>query len=193
MARLRYLNTEDLAPEYQNIPRMKSNITRVLANSPRGARHVAGIGMYLRHESTLNPRLRELAILQVGYTTRNEYEYAHHIDVALSFGVTEADIRAIAAESAGKESPLEPLAGAVLRAARELTERLTLEDETFAILREALDAASLVDLLIAIGEYNGMVRIMSALQVDLEPEYAGYLDRFPLPVGTNDPRNRIGG
>jgi alkylhydroperoxidase family enzyme len=179
---MRYLDLEDLAPEYRNIPRMKSNITRVLANSPRGARHVAGIGMYLRHESTLDPRLRELAILQVGYTTRNEYEYAHHVDVALSFGVTEADIRAIAADSAGQESPLEPLARAVLQAARELTERLSLGDETFAILSETLDAASLVDLLIAIGEYNGMVRIMSALQVDLEPEYAGYLDRFPFPA-----------
>ncbi len=182
MARMRYLNREDLAPEFQNIPRMKSNITRVLANSPRGAGHVAGIGMYLRHESTLNPRLRELAILQVGYTTRSEYEYAHHVDVALSFGVSEADIRAIAADSAGEESTLDPLARAVLHAAREMTERLDLSDEIFATLSGALDAAALVDLLIAIGEYNGMVRIMAALQVDLEPEYRGYLDRFPLPA-----------
>ncbi len=182
MARMRYLDREDLAPEFQDIPRMKSNITRILANSPRCARHVAGIGMYLRHESTLNPRLRELAILQVGYSTRNEYEYAHHVDVALSFGVTEADILAIAADSAGQESSLEPLARAVLRAARDMTERLTLGDETFATLSGALDAASLIELLVAIGEYNGMVRIMSALQVDLEPEYAPYLDRFPLPT-----------
>ena len=42
MARVRYLEREDLAPEYQDMPRMKSNITRALANSPRGARHVAG-------------------------------------------------------------------------------------------------------------------------------------------------------
>jgi alkylhydroperoxidase family enzyme len=181
MARVRYLNLEDLAPEYQDMPRMKSNITRALANSPQGARHKAGLGMYLRHESTLNPRLRELAILQVGYTTGSEYEYAHHVDVALSFGVSEADILAIAADSAGQESSLEPLARAVLQAAREMTERLTLSDETFAILSAALNAESLIDLLIAIGEYNGMVRIMAALQVDLEPEFLTYLERFPLP------------
>lgn len=180
MARVPYLDRKDLAPEYQDMPRMKSNITRVLANSPRGARHVAGIGMYLRHESRLDARLRELAILQVGYTTGSAYEYAHHVDVALSFGVSEADIRAIAAESAGRESSLEPLARAVLQAARDMTQRLSLGDETFATLSEALDTESLIDLLIAIGEYNGMVRIMAALQVDLEPEYAGYLERFPL-------------
>jgi alkylhydroperoxidase family enzyme len=184
VARVPYLNQEDLAPEYQDIPRMKSNITRALANSPRGARHVAGIGMYLRHESRLDPRLRELAILQVGYSTRSAYEYAHHVDVALSFGVSEADIRAIAADSAGRESQLEPLARAVLQAARDMTERLVLADETFATLIAALDAESLVDLLIAIGEYNGMVRVMAAIQIDLEPEYAQYLERFPLPAGT---------
>jgi alkylhydroperoxidase family enzyme len=161
---------------------MKSNITRALANSPRGARHVAGIGMYLRHESRLDARLRELAILQVGYSTACSYEYAHHVDVALSFGVSEADIRAIASDSAGQESSLEPLARAVLRAARDMTERLSLSDETFAALSGALDAESLIDLLIAIGEYNGMIRIMAALQVDLEPEYVAYLERFPLPA-----------
>lgn len=189
MARVRYLNPEDLAPEYQDMPRMKSNITRALANSPRGARHKAGLGMYLRHESNLNPRLRELAILQVGYSTGSEYEYAHHVDVALSFGVSEADILAIAADSAGQESSLEPLARAVLRAAREMTERLSLSDETFAVLNKALNAESLIDLLIAIGEYNGMVRIMAALQVDLEPEFLTYLERFPLPARSIDVRN----
>jgi len=182
MARVRYLDREDLAPEFQDMPRMKSNITRALANSPHGARHVAGTGMYLRHESTLNPRLRELAILQVGYSTGSEYEYAHHVEVALSFGVSEADILAIAADSAGRATALEPLARAVLQAAREMTERLDLSDATFAVLSEALDAESLIDLLIAIGEYNGMVRIMAALQIDLEPEFMTYLEQFPLPA-----------
>lgn len=181
MARVPYLDLKDLAPEYQDMPRMKSNITRALANSPRGARHKAGLGMYLRHESRLDPRLRELAILQVGYSTGSEYEYAHHVDVALSFGVSEADILAIAADTAGQASSLDPLARAVLRATREMTERLTLSDDTFATLSRALDAESLIDLLIAIGEYNGMVRIMAALQVDLEPEFLTYLERFPLP------------
>jgi len=189
MARVRYLDLKDLAPEYQDMPRMKSNITRALANSPRGARHKAGLGMYLRHESKLNPRLRELAILQVGYCTGSAYEYAHHVDVALSFGVSEADILAIATESAGQESQLEPLARAVLRAAREMTQQLSLGDATFAVLNESLNAESLIDLLIAIGEYNGMVRIMAALEVDLEPEFLTYLERFPLPARASAAQN----
>jgi alkylhydroperoxidase family enzyme len=182
MARVPYLDLKDLPAQHQDMPRMKSNITRALANSPNGARHVAGIGMYLRHESRLSPRLRELAILQVGYSTVSAYEFAHHVDVALGFGVSESDIRAIAEESAGRPTTLEPLARAVLQAARELTDHLTLSDATFAALSAGMDKECLIDLLIAIAEYNGMVRVMAALQIDLEPEFLHYLDSFPLPA-----------
>jgi len=60
MARLRYLNTEDLAPEYQNIPRMKSNITRVLANSPRV------LGMWPASGCTCGTRAPQSAAARVG-------------------------------------------------------------------------------------------------------------------------------
>jgi alkylhydroperoxidase family enzyme len=72
-----------------------------------------------------------------------------------------------------------------LQAARDMTELVCLGDATFATLSASLDTESLVDLLIAIGEYNGMVRVMAAIQIDLEPEYAGYLERFPLPASSD--------
>lgn len=183
MGRLRYLEQGDLAPEDQDIPRLKSNITRAVAHSPKLARHVAGRGMYFRHESRLDARLRELAILQVGYSTRSAYEWAHHVDVALSFGVSEEDIRAIGREAQGQATHLEPLASAVLAAARSLTDHLVLPQEIFDQLAEGLGTAELVDLLVAIGEYNGLVRVMAAIEIDLEPEYVPYLERFPLPTG----------
>ena len=184
MGRLRYLDNADLAPEYHDIPRMKSNITRAVAHSPKLARLVAGRGMYLRHDSGLDARLRELAILQVGYSTGSAYEWAHHVDVALSFGVSEDDIRAIATETAGEPSHLEPLASAVLAATRSLTHDLVLSQALFDTLAGALPTDHLVDLLVAIGEYNGLVRVMAAIEIDLEPEYLTYLDRFPLPSKT---------
>lgn len=180
MGRLRYLENADLAPEYQDIPRMKSNITRAVAHSPKLARLVAGRGMYLRHDSGLDARLRELAILQVGYSTGSAYEWAHHVDVALSFGVSEEDIRAIAIETRGERSHLEPLASAVLAATRSLTDDLVLPQALFDELSSALSTEHLVDLLVAIGEYNGLVRVMAAIEIDLEPEYEIYLERFPL-------------
>jgi alkylhydroperoxidase family enzyme len=94
--------------------------------------------------------------------------------------VTEDDLRAIADETAGRPSKLEPLAKSVLRAAREMTGGPGLSDETFAELRAAFDNAQLVDLLYAIANYNGVVRILAALRVDLEEEYRAYLEKFPF-------------
>jgi hypothetical protein len=36
-----------------------------------------------------------------------------------------------------------------------------------------------------------MVRIMAALEVDLEPEFFTYLERFPLPVRAIDARSSL--
>lgn len=181
MARLPYLTPEDLPPD-AGIPLMKANITRAVANSPGVARLVAGMGKYLRHDSPLDPRLRELAILQVGYTTRSTYEWAHHVEIGVRFGLTGEDIRAIGLDSEGQASHLEPLARAVLAAAREMTIDMTLSQATFATLREGLVLPALVDLLVAIGEYNGLVRVMAAIEIDLELEYLPWLAEFPLPT-----------
>lgn len=180
MARLPYLSPEDLPPGSE-IPLMKANITRLVANSPGIARMVAGMGAYLRHDSPLDAKLRELAILQVGYTTRSLYEWAHHVEIGVRFGLTGDDIRAIALESEGQPSHLDPLAKAVLRAAREMTIHMTLSDENFEALQAGLEPAALVDLLVAIGEYNGLVRVMAAVKVDLEPEYDSWIADYPLP------------
>ena len=67
-----------------------------------------------------------------------------------------------------------------MRAARELTADVSLSDETFAVLEAALDRERLVDLFLTIAFYNGVVRALAALQVDVEDRYLGYLEEFPL-------------
>lgn len=182
MARFKYLDKEDLLPEHQDLIR-DINLTRLLVHSPSAARASRSTAMYIRHGSKLDPRLREMAIMQVGYVARSVYEYAHHVEIGLGVGVREADIRAIAAETAGKPTTLEPLAKAVLKAARELAVDIKLGDETFAVLRQHFDNERLIDLFMAICSYCATVRMLAALQIDLEPEYQQYLDRFPLPKG----------
>ncbi len=182
MARLKYLEPADLDEKDRDLLARNVNIYKALVHSPGGTRHVSGLGRYIRNESRLDARLRELAILQVGYLTGCEYEYTHHIELGRGFGVTDDDIRALVAETAGEQSALEPLAKAVLRAAREMTGDLTLSDETYAALREGLDDDEcLTDLIIVIGFYNCIVRVLAALEIDLEDGYHGYLEEFPLP------------
>ena len=97
---------------------MKRNINlhRLLAHSPNGARAFNAVGNFIRHGSRLDPRLREMAILQVGYLERSPYEYSHHVKIGRDFGVSDDDIRAITDETEGR--PTQPRAASQGGAAR---------------------------------------------------------------------------
>jgi alkylhydroperoxidase family enzyme len=181
VARIPYLDKSDLAAENQDLLARNINLHRALAHSPNGARSFTGLGKFIRHQSRLDPRLREMAIIQVGYLTRSPYEYSHHIKIGRDFGVSDDDIRAIIAETAGRPTALEPLAKTVLRAAREMTLGMAASDETFAALRRELDTERLTDLVMTIAFYNGVVRLLATMQIDVEADYLPYLDEFPLP------------
>ena len=182
MARVPYLDKSDLPPEHHDILARPIALHRVLAHSPGAARAMNGIAGYIRHKSKLDPRLRELAILQVGYLTKSTYEWSHHVKIGREFGVSDDDIRAIAEESAGRTSRLEPLARHVLRAAREMTNNLAMSDETYTTLEHALGREQMIDLTLAISFYNAVVRLLATLQIDVEPDYQKYLEQHPLPA-----------
>jgi alkylhydroperoxidase family enzyme len=182
MARVPYLDKKDLAPEHQDLLARNINLFRALVHSPGAARRLQGVGQYIRHESRLDPRLRELAILQVGYLTRSAYEFSHHIKISRDFGVSEADLRELIKESDGQPSMLDPAARAAIRAAREMTLDLAVTEATFAELERHLDAECLMDLVITIAYYNAVVRLLATLKIDVEDDYLPYLEQFPLPT-----------
>jgi alkylhydroperoxidase family enzyme len=183
MARLPYLDQQDLAPEHRDLLARNINLVRALAHSPNALRAFHGLGEFIRFRSRLDPRLRELAILMVGYVTRSPYEWSHHVEIGRRFGVSDADIRALVDEAEGRPNALEPLARTVLKAAAEMTRDLAVSDATFAQLRERLDNERAVDLVLTIGFYNAVVRVLASLQIDVEDGYKRYLDEFPLPAG----------
>jgi len=181
MARLPYLDKSDLSPQNQDLLSRNIALYRAMAHSPDGMRAFLGLGKYIRYHSRLDPRLRELAILQVGYLTKSPYEYSHHIKIGREFGVSDSDIHAMVDETQGRSTTLEPLAKAVLKAAREMTTDLAVSDETFAALQQGLDNERIVDLLMTISFYCGVVRFLSAMKIDVEDDYLPFLKEFPLP------------
>jgi alkylhydroperoxidase family enzyme len=181
MARVPYLQKSDLAEADQDLLARDITLHRAIAHSPKGARAFLGLGKFIRHESRLDPRLRELAILQVGYLARSPYEYSHHIKIGRDFGVTDADIRGMIEETEGRASALDQKAKLVLRAAREMTAGDQVSDVTFAALREEFDHERLVDLVMTIAFYCGVVRLLASLEIDVEDDYRRYLDEYPLP------------
>ena len=70
MARVSYLDKSDLASENDDLLARNITLHRALAHSPNGLRAFGGVGQFILHKSRHDPRLRELAILQVGYLAR---------------------------------------------------------------------------------------------------------------------------
>lgn len=181
MARVPYVDPADLAESDRPLLDQPINLFRALANSPDGLRHFLQFGQWIRHGCELEPRLRELAILQIGYLTASAYEFSHHVKVGRDFGVSDSDIEAVIADTERRPHDLGPVERAVLRGAREITTDQALSTATWRELTGALGYARLVDLVIVASFYNAVIRILGSLQVDVEPEYARYLEAFPLP------------
>lgn len=181
MARLPYLDRSDLAPEDADLLARNINLHRMLAHNPGAARAFSGLGQYIRHRTALDPRLRELAILQVGWLARSAYEWSHHIKIGRDFGVSDADIEALVAESRGETTALEPAARLALRAAREIHDGPGVSEATFAELRGAFSPAELVDLVTTASFYCAVVRLLASFEIDVEQDYLPFLQRHPLP------------
>ena len=62
-----------------------------------------------------------------------------------------------------------------------MTLGLAISDATFASLRQELDNERLTDLVVTISFYNGLVRLLESMKVEVEEDYLPYLDEFPLP------------
>jgi len=56
-----------------------------------------------------------------------------------------------------------------------------LSDATHAALAARLSSEHLIDLIVTIGFYNAVVRVLASIAIDVEPDYRQYLERYPLP------------
>ena len=103
---------------------------------------------YVLFQSTLPPRLRELATLRVAGRRDCAYEWASHLVLARQAGLTEAEI-----EAAGRGKATDPLDSLVLAAVDELEDNSTVSDGTWAALGEHLDERQRMDLVFTVGTY----------------------------------------
>ena len=180
MARVPYLEPADLADEDKDLLKRPIWLAKALVNSPKAARAFFGLGGYIRHGSKLDPRLRELAILQVGWLAKSPYEWSHHVKLGHDFGVSDDDVRALIDDTDGKPTTLDAMSKLVLLAAREITTGGEMSESTFAALQAAWGNERAIDLTLTIAFYNAVVRVLGTLRIDVEPEYQPYLDKFPL-------------
>jgi alkylhydroperoxidase family enzyme len=119
----------------------------------------------LRHLQ-LDPLLRELAILQVAHLSDSEYEWTQHVPIAESFGASPVQIAAIEADDDG--GGVDATQRAVLVFTREVLIDGAGSESSVRDLTARLGERELVELLLVIGNYMGLARLIAT--VALEPQ-----------------------
>jgi alkylhydroperoxidase family enzyme len=174
MARVAILPNEKTSPELKELfQKMETrggkvlNLFKVMANSPEVGRAFLKLGNTILMKSSLNPRLRELAILRVGALAQATYEWTQHVPIARRVGVSQRQIDAL---GDWKQSPdrFNDQERAVLAYTDAVAEAIRVPDETFAAVRAFLNDQQLVELTTTIGYYGMVSRILEALEIELE-------------------------
>ncbi len=146
------------------------NVTRMLAGASEGV--YAGFGAFaqgLMKLSPLDPKLRELAILRVGYISKCAYELFQHEPFGRFVGLTDDQIAAIKAGDA-KSPVFDAAQSAVLSFVDDLVLNVRPSDANLAAVRQHLDDQQLIDLVLVTGNYMTVCRFLETTGIELDAE-----------------------
>jgi 4-carboxymuconolactone decarboxylase len=132
-------------------------------HSPEMAGRAQRLGEFVRYETTLAPRLSELAILVVAHWWSSEYEWAIHRAEAVKGGVPERVIAAIANDEPPDFD--EPDAQAVFDFAMSLCRRRAVPDTIYQRTVAAIGERGVVELVGLLGYYTLISMTLNAFEI----------------------------
>jgi 4-carboxymuconolactone decarboxylase len=170
MARLPTVNASDNPEAAQAFAEIKatrgyvSNALRSLGHSPVALLHFARVGQYVKYESKLSERLRELAIVCAARGI--PYEWTHHVPLALQAGIPREALDDIDAQ----RDPSSLAAGerAIAAFVRELFTPASVAQGTFDEMRRHWSPAEISDVVFTAVYYRALATAAMALGVELE-------------------------
>ena len=151
------------------------NIFRTLAHHPKLLKRWLVFGNHVLAKSTLPPRDRELLILRSGWRCRAPYEWAQHIVIARTSGISDEEIVRVA--EGPDASGWDPFDALLLRAADELHTDQELSDETWTALAGRYDEQQLLDLVFTVGQYHLVSMALNTFRVERDDGVTG----MPIP------------
>jgi alkylhydroperoxidase family enzyme len=163
------VNEAKAAADEAGVPNYMAELAifQVLLNHPSLARAVNDLLATMLWHGALDPRLRELVIMRIGWLTACDYEWTQHWRVALGLGVSADDLLGVRDWRACKA--FGPAERAALAATDDVVRDGAVSAESWAACeREFSDAAVLIELVTAIGAWRMIATILHSLQVPLE-------------------------
>lgn len=148
------------------------NLYATMIQHPRLYTPRMSFGSYLRTETSLPPKTRELLIMRTAFLISAEYEWAHHVEYAREAGFTNEEIARVAAgpDAAGWSEEHK----AVLRAADELRREAFITDGTWGVLAKQYNTKQLVEIVFTVGGYTMTGLAINSLGIQVEPGYPSF-------------------
>jgi alkylhydroperoxidase family enzyme len=143
-------------------------IFQVLLNHPTLARALNDLLATMLWHGKLDTRLRELAIMRIGWLAASDYEWTQHWRVALRLGVSADDL--VGVQNWQAHNGFGPVERAVLAAADDVVRDGAVSGDSWAACERELgpDPAVLIELVTAIGAWRMIASILHSLKVPLE-------------------------
>ena len=168
MARIPYPDPATLTPDTQEVlSRLPPlNIFSMLAGGEGLLAAFTRFGNYLLYKSSLDPVLREIAIIRVGALSDAGYEVHQHTAIANGLGMSGELIAAI---HAGPQDPaFDEQQRRVMRFTDDVVANVRAGDDTFDPLHEQLSLQQLQELTMTIGYYMAVCRFLETFGVEIE-------------------------
>ena len=144
--------------------------------SLRTAPHLSAINRYLRFESGLSPRVREIAILATAREMDSQFEWVAHEPEALKEGVEQSVIDVIKYRRG--TAGLDATDATVIDLGRQIWRDHKVTSDLFARAKALFGPHKLVDLILLMGNYAGTAALLTALDMQLHP---GKQPLLPIP------------
>jgi len=170
MAYLPYVDpaqaTEEVRQTLAQLP-LDLNIFRMMAHAQTNFRPLVRLGTSILGQQKLSAKLRELAILRVAQLSPARYEWVQHVPIARAVGASQEQIAAIERDDI-TASCFDADDRLVLRFTSELVDSAKPSDGLRTELIARFSPQEIVELVLAIGFYMTMARLMETTGVDLE-------------------------
>lgn len=179
MPRIQYADLQGLPASTRRAlaGRRQINVFKMIANSTNAAADVLTLGRTMSVGSSLPPSEREIVILRVAHLTNAAYMAHEHHAVALRHGFSASKIASVASYPDDQSlSDLDDFERELIGFTDAVVLTGNAPDESFQAMEVHYDRSRLVELVMLIGFYMMVGRVMNTFEIELED---GPVDVFP--------------
>lgn len=139
----------------------------VMLHAPRVGISLQDLGAAIRYRTSLSARIREIAILMVAQQAESAFEWWAHERVGRAVGLSDEELRDLAAGQFRADDAVEDASAALCRA---LLEGDSLPDDAYDAFVRQLGVEAMVELSTLVGYYRTLADLMRVFDVGVPSE-----------------------